>query len=127
MRAAAGGPAASNDLLIVGYDREPDTLNRFSTHILEDIQTSVIEGLTITDEKMNIMPLLATEVPTLENGGVRLRADGGMDVTWKLRPGHQVARWHAVHVCGRQVHGGRDQRSDLQPGEHRRLRSHRVG
>jgi hypothetical protein len=34
----------SNDLLIVGYDREPDTLNRFSTHILEYIQTCVVEG-----------------------------------------------------------------------------------
>ena len=85
----AAGP--SNDLLIVGYDREPDTLNRFSTHILEDIQTCVIEGLTITDEQMNVVPLLAAEVPTLDNGGVRMRADGGMDVTWKLRPG---VKWH---------------------------------
>jgi peptide/nickel transport system substrate-binding protein len=84
-------PGASNDLLIVGYDREPDTLNRFSTHILEDIQTCVIEGLTITDEKMNIVPLLAAEVPTLANGGVTLRPDGGMDVTWRLRPG---VKWH---------------------------------
>ena len=58
-------PAASNDLLIVGYDREPDTLNRFSTHILEDIQTCVVEGLTTTDEQMNVVPLLAAEVPTL--------------------------------------------------------------
>ncbi len=81
----------SNDLLIVGYDREPDTLNRFSTHILEDIQTCVVEGLTTTDERMNTIPLLATEVPTLENGGVRLRSDGGMDVTWKLRP---HVTWH---------------------------------
>jgi peptide/nickel transport system substrate-binding protein len=88
-RAAAPGP--SNDLLIVGYDREPDTLNRFSTHILEDIQTCVIEGLTTTDEKMNVVPLLATDVPTVENGGVRLRSDGGMDVTWKLRPD---VKWH---------------------------------
>lgn len=81
----------SNDLLIVGYDREPDTMNRFSTHILEDIQSCVIEGLTTTDERMNVVPLLATEVPSLENGGVRLRADGGMDVTWRLRPG---VKWH---------------------------------
>ena len=88
---APSGPPPSNDLLIVGYDREPDTLNRFSTHILEDIQTCVIEGLTITDEHMNVIPLLAAEVPTLDNGGVRLRADGGMDVTWKLRPG---VKWH---------------------------------
>ena len=81
----------SNDLLIVGYDREPDTLNRFSTHILEDIQTCVVEGLTTTDERMNVVPLLASEVPTLENGGVTLRSDGGMDVVWKLRP---RANWH---------------------------------
>ena len=82
---------ASNDLLIVGYDREPDTMNRFSTHILEDIQSCIIEGLTITDEKMNVVPLLASEVPTPENGGVVVRPDGKMDVTWKIRPG---IKWH---------------------------------
>ena len=75
---AGGRP--SNDLLIVGYDREPDTLNRFSTHILEDIQTCIVEGLTTTDERMRVVPLLATVVPTMQNGGVRLRDDGGMDV-----------------------------------------------
>jgi peptide/nickel transport system substrate-binding protein len=81
----------SNELLIVGYDREPDTLNRFSTHILEDIQTCVVEGLTTTDERMQVVPLLATEVPTLENGGVRMPSGGGMDVVWKLRP---HVTWH---------------------------------
>src|SRR5205814_4053696 len=81
----------SNDLLLVGYDREPDTLNRFSTHILEDIQTCVVEGLTTTDEKMNVVPLLAERVPALENGDVVVRPDGGMDVTWKIRAG---VRWH---------------------------------
>lgn len=84
-------PAPSNELLIVGYDREPDTMNRFSTHILEDIQSCIIEGLTTTDEQMRIIPLLASEIPTLANGGVVLRADGGMDVTWKLRPN---VKWH---------------------------------
>jgi peptide/nickel transport system substrate-binding protein len=81
----------SNDLLIIGYDREPDALNRFSTHILEDIHSCVVEGLTTTDEQMNVIPVLAAEVPTLENGGVRLRDDGGMDVIWKLRPN---ISWH---------------------------------
>lgn len=85
------GIVPSNDLLIVGYDREPDTLNRFSTHILEDIQSCIIEGLVTNDEKMNVVPLLAAELPTLENGGVVMRPDGGMDVTWRLRPG---VRWH---------------------------------
>ena len=88
-RQATHGP--SNELLIVGYDREPDTLNRFSTHILEDIETCVVEGLTTNDEHMNVIPLLAREVPTLENGGVRMLPGGGMDVTWRLRPG---ITWH---------------------------------
>jgi hypothetical protein len=34
----------SSDLIVVGYDREPDTMNRYSTHILEDIQSCIIEG-----------------------------------------------------------------------------------
>ena len=90
-RGRSAAVAPSNDLLIVGYDREPDTLNRFSTHILEDIQTCIVEGLTTTDEQMRVVPLLATDVPTVENDGVTLRGDGGMDVTWKLRPG---VTWH---------------------------------
>ena len=77
--------------LIIGYDREPDTMNRFSTHILEDIQSCIIEGLTTTDEHMNTIPVLAEVVPSLDNGLVGLRADGGMDVTWKLRPN---IKWH---------------------------------
>src|SRR4029077_15720995 len=88
---AARGGRPSSDLLVIGYDREPDTLNRFSTHILEDIQTCIVEGLTTTDDQMRVVPLLATEVPTVDNGGVRLRGDGGMDVTWKLRPD---VKWH---------------------------------
>ena len=83
--------APTNDLLVIGYDREPDVLNRFSTHILEDIQSCIVEGLVTNDENMNIVPLLAAEVPTPENGGVRMRPDGGMDVTWRLRPG---ITWH---------------------------------
>ena len=81
----------SNDLLVVGYDREPDTMNRYATHILEDIESCVVEGLVTNDERMNIIPVLAAELPTLANGGVRMRNDGGMDVTWKLRAG---VRWH---------------------------------
>ncbi len=87
----AGRSAASNDLLIIGYDREPDTMNRYATHILEDIESCVVEGLVVNDENMNIIPLLAAEIPTQENGGVMLRPDGGMVVTWRLRPN---VKWH---------------------------------
>ncbi len=48
-------PPPSNDLLIVGYDREPDTLNRFATHILEDTMICIIEGLTVWDEHIAIV------------------------------------------------------------------------
>ena len=92
--ACSGAPrrtGPTNDLLIVGYDREPDTMNRYATHILEDIESCVVEGLVTNDERMNIIPVLAAELPTLANGGVRMRGDGGMDVTWTLRPG---VRWH---------------------------------
>ena len=89
--AASTGAAGPGSRLVIGYDREPDTLNRFSTHILEDIETCVVEGLVTTNEKMEVVPLLAASIPTLENGGVVLRTDGGMDVTWKLRP---EVRWH---------------------------------
>ena len=85
------GSGASNELLIVGYDREPDTMNRYATHILEDIESCVVEGLVTNDEHMNVVPVLASDVPTIENKGVVLRPDGGMDVTWKLRPG---VTWH---------------------------------
>src|SRR5215471_7101701 len=67
---AGGRTAASNELLIVGYDREPDTMNRYSTHILEDIQSCVIEGLVTADEKNEIVPVLAADIPTIQNGGV---------------------------------------------------------
>ena len=50
---------APNDLLTVGYDREPDTMNRYATHILEDIESCVVEGLVTNDERMNVVPVLA--------------------------------------------------------------------
>ena len=76
---------------IVGYDREPDTLNRFSTHILEDIQTVRRRGTHHHRRADERHSAARAEVPTLDNGGVTLRPDGGMDVTWRLRPG---ITWH---------------------------------
>ena len=34
-------------------------MNRYATHILEDIQSCVVEGLVTTDEQMNVVPVLA--------------------------------------------------------------------
>ncbi len=81
----------TNELLVIGYDREPDTLNRFSTHILEDTMICISEGLTVWDEKMEAVPVLAAVIPSPENGLARVLDDGRLEVTWKLRPG---IRWH---------------------------------
>src|SRR5205823_1713311 len=43
-------------------------------------------GLTIYDQDSNLTPRLAERLPTLENADWRLSPDGGMDVTWHLRP-----------------------------------------
>ena len=46
----------------------------------------VLLGLTDIDPNGNIFPELATELPTIENGGVSVNEDAGtMSVTWKMR------------------------------------------
>ena len=50
------------------------------------------KGLLAPDKDAKYVPVLATEVPTLENGGIVLSEDGKkMDITYKLRPG---VKWH---------------------------------
>jgi peptide/nickel transport system substrate-binding protein len=73
--------------LTVAVPYELDTLNTFSTGFLADIQSIVVEGLIAPDENAKYFPVLATEVPTVENRGIVLSADGKkMDITFKLRP-----------------------------------------
>lgn len=78
-------------ILTIGLGYEIDTLNPYSTGRLGDVQATVLEGLVAPDENAEFVPVLATEVPTLENGGIVLSEDGaGMTVTYKLREG---VRW----------------------------------
>ena len=57
-----------------------------------DVVGKVINaGLTIVDPDNVRRPMLAQEVPTLENGLWRVADDGRMELTWRLRPG---ATWH---------------------------------
>src|SRR5262249_46048267 len=43
-------------------------------------------GLAILDGDGSLRPVLAQDVPTLENGRWKLDADGSMETTWRLRP-----------------------------------------
>lgn len=78
--------------LTVGLTYEIDTMNPYSTGFLGDAQASVIEGLLAPDVHAKYVPVLATEVPTIENGGIVLSEDGKtMKITYKLRPD---VKWH---------------------------------
>ena len=77
--------------LTVGLPYDQDVLNPFSTGFLPDVASSVIEGLMAPDQNAKYFPVLGVEVPTLDNGGIKVSADGKtMDVTFKLQPN---AKW----------------------------------
>ena len=78
-------------ILYVAYDRELDVLNPFTSQMLCDLQHNVSEGLIITNDKNEFIPVLAKEIPTFENGGVVKNADGTYDMTWHLQEG---VLWH---------------------------------
>ena len=78
--------------LVVGLPYDVDTLNVYSTGFLGDVQAAVVEGLLVPDEHARYVPVLALEVPTLANGGIRLGEAGyPMSITYRLRPG---VLWH---------------------------------
>jgi peptide/nickel transport system substrate-binding protein len=83
--------APKKKTLRVAYEREIDVLNPFTSQNLVDISFSMIEGLVTTDDHDQYVPVLARAIPTVENGGVVVRPDGKVDVTWSLHPN---VKWH---------------------------------
>lgn len=90
----AADRAHRENMLTVALTYDLDTLNAYSTGFLGDVQAAVVEGLLAPDEHARYVPVLATEVPTLENGGIALTDGGGMVLTYHLRPG---VLWHDGH------------------------------
>jgi peptide/nickel transport system substrate-binding protein len=76
--------------LTYGMLEEPDTLDPYATTMSFAINVANLfyDGLTKTDDKLEIVPRLATEVPTIENGGI---SKDGLTITYKLRKG---VKWH---------------------------------
>ncbi len=62
----------------------------YQGQVTEANLTSATQGglVTVTDD-FKYAPDQATEIPTIDNGGVKVPGDGGdaMTVTWKMRPG----------------------------------------
>lgn len=82
----AGGGGALRKL----FWQAPTSLNPHFAVGAKDVEGAGIfyEPLTSWDPDGNLVPMLAAEIPNIENGGV---AADGMSVTWKLKTGVQ---WH---------------------------------
>ena len=88
---SGAGTPAEGGTVVVGLSYEPDIMDVYSTHMMGDVTATFIEGLAYPDENMEWQPWLATEIPTVDNGGIVLHDDNTMDVTWHLREG---VKWH---------------------------------
>ncbi|MFP5503450.1 MAG: ABC transporter substrate-binding protein, partial [Candidatus Sericytochromatia bacterium] len=85
-------PRIAADVAVVQSTQEPDVLNPYLSPMSAAGALAALfySGLVTLDERGEWQPDLATEVPTLENGGVKLTG-AGMSVTYRLRP---EAVWH---------------------------------
>ncbi len=81
--ASSGGRGAGDTLRLLNW-QAPTILNPHLNAIAQDWEASRItyEPLASVDKNGNLVPFLAAEIPSLENGG--LAADG-KSVTWKLK------------------------------------------
>jgi len=84
--AEAGGGGRLNLL----WWQAPTILNPHVAQGTKDFDASQVclEPLANYNASGDLVPYLAAEIPTLENGGV---AEDGMSITWKLRQG---VKWH---------------------------------
>jgi len=82
----AGGARGTSGTLTILYWQAASTLNAYLSGGTKDIHAAsmVLEPLARYDEAGNMVPFLAAEIPTLENGGV---AEDLTSITWKLKEG----------------------------------------
>ncbi len=82
----AGAGRGKGDTLNLLWWQAPTILNGHLAQGTKDFDAScvVLEPLAWFDKDGNIVPVLAAEIPSLDNGGV---AQDGMSVTWKLKSG----------------------------------------
>jgi peptide/nickel transport system substrate-binding protein len=86
MAPAAFAERGSDGHLNIIYWQAPSILNPYLSGGTKDIESAsmIIEPLGRYDQNGNMLPYLAEEIPTVENGGV---SEDLTSVTWKLKPG----------------------------------------
>ncbi len=89
------GPAATDTVsapssITIIIPEDPPSFNAIISDTGYDalVMHMTLLGMTGVDPDGNVYPILATELPSLDNGGVVMDEQSGtMDVTWKIRPG----------------------------------------
>jgi peptide/nickel transport system substrate-binding protein len=68
------------------YWQAPSILNPYLSSGTKDVETAslILEGLAGFDEKGEVFPRLAVDIPTVANGGI---TEDLTQITWKLKPG----------------------------------------
>jgi peptide/nickel transport system substrate-binding protein len=81
-----GGARGTSGTVEILYWQAASTLNHFLSGGTKDIHASslITEPLARYDESGNMVPWLAEEIPTVENGGV---SEDLTSITWKIKPG----------------------------------------
>ncbi len=76
--------------MVVALAKEPPVLNFWlapgAMTVTQQLTDGLSDPLVVLDDEGAWQPVLATSVPTLDNGGVVLTDDGGMRVSFGLRP-----------------------------------------
>jgi peptide/nickel transport system substrate-binding protein len=82
---SSSGAAADGGQVVLIIPEEPATLNQYLAvaAIVRQVADATTAGLTTVDADGNFVPVLAAELPTVENGGV---SEDYKTITWKLRP-----------------------------------------
>jgi len=84
------GRAAKNEV-VIGIGQEPDSLDPLFGEMMAgtEIRGTIFRTLAMRDNTLTLRPVMAEEIPTLENGGLQLLPGGGMRTTWKIRKGYK--------------------------------------
>jgi len=84
----AAGPVGGDEVLTILYWQAPSIPNPYLSGGFKDRDAGAVtlEPLAVYDPDGNLVPALATGIPTLENGGI---SDDLMSITWTLKEGLQ--------------------------------------
>lgn len=90
--AKSGQAAGGAQVVVWQQQQEPESLNSVVSNMMATVNatTPIMSALVTIDDQMNYVPDLAVEVPSVENGAVKVSGKT-MTVTYKLKPD---AKWH---------------------------------